>query len=403
LKICFLGFEIVPRDGLTFYGGIANNVVRTSKGLAKLAMNEVHIITSDVNRILLGPIVTPWATIHPVSTYWALGSTLFGAEFLAKISAVMLTSYKSKFDLVHIHTSYPLLGLLADVPSLLMRVPTILTLYSPLQGKPSMKGDWFHRQLLNPSLSKLFLSSVNRIIAISRNVKESLVLYGLSEHCIEYIPPIVDTSLFRPDLQGQSKRSELSLEKDALVILYCGNWRPWKGVDLLVESMPKVVGEFPKAKLLLAFGEPIDWYLDYRSFLRRRIIELKMESHIIEMGLVQDINQLMAASDVVVAPFRNTREISDLPLSILEAMSCGKPVIATKVGGVPEIIRDGENGLVIQPDNRSELEENLCFLLGNQDVARKLGQNASDYVFQNFGSDSVIERITKIYKEAARS
>jgi glycosyltransferase involved in cell wall biosynthesis len=162
--------------------------------------------------------------------------------------------------------------------------------------------------------------------------------------------------------------------------------------------MKKVTQEFPSAKLLLAFGEPIEWHLENKLLIQKKIRDLEIESNIIEIGFVDEIWRLMAACDVFVAPFRDTREVADIPLAILEAMACGKAVVATRVGGIPEIIRHCENGLLVNPNDSIGLGEALCSLLKNQQMSEELGNNASKYAIQNHSLEIVAEKMEFVYE-----
>jgi glycosyltransferase involved in cell wall biosynthesis len=403
MRICFIGLEIIPRKNLSFYGGLANNVIRISKGLTKNGKHNINIITSDVNQVLPSSFPTPWGEIHPIKLWSPFTSFLFGAEFFMKASKRILREHsKSKFDVLHAHSAYPILGSISLFSSLPTSIRSVFTLYSPLSRSLGSRG-WIFRQLPQWSLSKVFLSKIDHIIAISENVKSSLKAIEFPEDKIDVVPPAIDTELFNSNVSDKGIRQKLSLDQHDQLILYCGNWAPWKGVDLLVDSMRRVVKEFPNAKLVLAFGEPIKWNLESKIRIEKKIKESKLESNIMEIGFVNGVEHLMAACDVFVAPFRDTREVADIPLSILESMACGKSVIATKVGGIPEIIRHRETGLLVEPNDEIELSKAICFLLTNRETARDLGNKASRHVLQNYSINVVAQRIALIYEKLVRS
>jgi glycosyltransferase involved in cell wall biosynthesis len=397
MKVCLVGLEIIPQINLSFYGGLANNVINIAKGLKSKNKYEFKIVSSDSRRVLSGPLATPWADIYPIETRAQFTSSLFGFEFLLKTLKSLLTDRSlSDCDIVHVHSAYPVLGLTSQLASLLPRAKSVFTLYSPLSSFAAGRGH-FLRKIPQRSLSKMFLSRIHKIVVVSKNVERSLRSAGFGQDRISVIPTAVDTQLFNSRISGKQTRLELSLDDDP-VILYCGNWTPWKGVDLLVDSMKKVTQEFPSAKLLLAFGEPIEWHLENKLLIQKKIRDLEIESNIIEIGFVDEIWRLMAACDVFVAPFRDTREVADIPLAILEAMACGKAVVATRVGGIPEIIRHCENGLLVNPNDSIGLGEALCSLLKNQQMSEELGNNASKYAIQNHSLEIVAEKMEFVYE-----
>lgn len=396
MKVCLVGLEIIPQIKLSFYGGLANNVINIAKGLKSKNKYELKIVSSDSKRVLSNPLATPWADIYPIETRAQFTSSLFGFEFLIKtLASLLLDRSFSDCDIVHVHSAYPVLGLISR-SALLLRAKSVFTLYSPLSSFVGGRG----RVLSNipqRSLSKMFLSRIHKIVAVSKNVERSLRAAGFDQERISVIPPAVDTQLFNPRVSGKHMRKELSLDDDP-VILYCGNWTPWKGVDLLVDSMKKVTQEFPSAKLLVAFGEPIGWHLDNRLLIEKKIRDLGLESNVIEIGFANEIWKLMAACNVFVAPFQDTREVADIPLAILEAMASGKAVVATRVGGIPEIIRHSENGFLVKPNDSVEMANALCSLLRDRQMNEDLGNNASKYAIQNHSLEIVAEKMELVYE-----
>lgn len=397
MKVCLVGLEIVPQRNLSFYGGLANNVINIAKGLKSKNKYELKIVTSDSKKVLSSPFVTPWAEIHPIETRAQFTSSLFGFEFFSKTLESLLTDRSlAHCDAVHVHSAYPVLGLISQLASLLPRARSVFTLYSPLSSFAGGRGRILGN-IPQRSLSKMFLSRIHKIVAVSKNVERSLRAAGFGQERIGLIPPAVDTQLFNPRVSGKHVRKELSLDNDP-VILYCGNWTPWKGVDLLLDSVKKVTQEIPDAKLLLAFGEPIGWHLENRLLIEKKIKDLGIESNIIRIGFADEIWRVMAACDVFVAPFRDTLEVADIPLAILEAMACGKAVVATRVGGIPEIIRHSENGFLVRPNDTIELAGALCSLLKNRQMNENLGNNASKYAIQNHSLEIVAEKMELVYE-----
>jgi glycosyltransferase involved in cell wall biosynthesis len=395
MRICFVGLEIVPTNGV-FVGGLVNNVVRLAKSLHDRG-NEITIITSDVRKSW-DPASPSLHKLQVVPTHGHYASGLHGLEFLIRGSLRLLKEIRRhQFDVVHIHSAYPIFGVFSDILSL-ESVPFVFTLYSPLLKAPLKDRTGFYQQLSRPSLSSLYLRRIDAIVAISKGVKESLRLGKIDVKRTCIIPPAVDDAFFKRISSNEGKR-KIGLKKDEPMILYCGNWSSWKGVNILIESMETIMEKYPKAKLVTAWNEIYDWYDDRKLAINRRIKELGLERSIVEMGVVPNIWELMAASDLLVVPFLNTDGVSDYPLVIIEAMACGKPVIATKVGGIPEIVHDRLNGLLVQPNNKEELENAVFCLLEDGKFREEIGLNAALYAHKNFSIDSVTEKHEKIYSD----
>jgi glycosyltransferase involved in cell wall biosynthesis len=163
--------------------------------------------------------------------------------------------------------------------------------------------------------------------------------------------------------------------------------------------MVGVVSRNPQARLILACGDTNDWYIRRRKLLLEKIVKLGIQSNISELGIVKDVAWLIASSDLVVIPFVDNYSIADRPLTVLEAMACGKPVIATKIGGIPEIIQNNVNGILVEPNDRDGLEKAICQLLSDEDFGNKIGSNAASHIRENYDLNSVSKKLEAIYGE----
>jgi glycosyltransferase involved in cell wall biosynthesis len=404
MRICFVGIEIVPSKDGAFIGGLVNNVVRLAKGLSKNG-HDIYIITSDVNNVLHNKILSfSWGKIYPIYIRSKYNSPGIGVEFLIKsIPKIIKEQRENKFDIFHFHSGYSAFGLVPTLSNVFLKVPTIFTLYSPIQSKPLKDRKGIYQRLSSKFFTRLFLSNAGKITAVSRNTKKSLKNIGFEEENIVFIPPVIDAGIFNPSLSKQQKRDELGISKEAPVLLYCSNWAVWKGVDILIDAMPELIEKYPDMKLIIAWGEAYDWYDERKAMVSKKIKDLNLDKNIIEMGIVNDIQLLMAACDILVAPFRNTDGVADQPLTILEAMACGKPVVTTNVGGIPEIITHKINGLLVEPDNVQELKDAILHILENKNEAINIGDNAAKYVAENYSVDVVVQKYEKVYGDLIKS
>jgi len=392
MEICFVGIEIIP----PFTGGLVNNVVRLSKGMSKKGHN-VRIITSDLKNKLRNKIIKlEGFEIHPISIKGEYGSLRGNLEFILKaIPKIKKESSLKKIDILHFHSGYSIFGLIPLLIKNIIDIPIVFSLYSPIQSNSLNDRKGIYQKLSTKRFSRIILPKSGKIICTSENIKKSISGLGIKN--ISIVPPVVDTDIFNSSLSRNKKRNELGISKDCLVILYCGSWSKWKGVDYLIKAVYELIDEFPCIKLITAWGEPYNWYDNRKHAISNMIKKYNISENIIELGVVEDINMLMSACDVFVAPFLNIDGIADPPLSILEAMACGRPVVATKIGSVPAMFKNRNLGLVVEPGNTKELKDAIKYLLENESIRNEMGINAANYVYEMYSMESVLTRLEEIY------
>ena len=388
--------DLLPLEDETFVGGTSNNVARIAKALSERG-HDIYILTVDTNNISPQKkfLSLPYANFNILPVHAKHGSIKSGIESIAKMAFELkkLNTVK-KFDIIHAHFGYSPVNVLTIFSKRLLKVPSIFTLYSPVQLKPLKDRKGIYQQLSSPLFSRILLSSGIKT-AISRNIINSLVNIGFMRDEITHLPPVVNSCNIQ-EMRG--KRDKPGMANDAPLILYLGNWAVWKGIDILIESMVKVVHEFPNVKLITAWGHPYKRYILRRREISNKIEKLGLKENIIEFYVVKDIRKLIAISDVLVAPFLNTNGVADYPLAILDAMACGKPLVATNVGGIPEIVKSKETGLLVKPNNVLELTNGISYIINNKIIANKMGEKGRMYAIENFDVEKVVKKLEDLYE-----
>ncbi len=399
MNIIFIATEVVPSKNGAFTGGLVNNVIRLSELLTNLGHN-VKIITTDVNRSMEDKVRQySWGTIHAVDVNGKYTSMRSSIEFLLKIIPLLKKENKiSNIDIIHIHSAYSLFAITSYWISVFFRVPIIYTLYSPIHKKPLNDRKGFYQLLSSGFFAKMLLSNPGSMSCLSNKIKSSLKDIGIEKN-ITVIPPIIDTSVFAASHNGSEKRKELGIPQGTIVVLYCGSWTKWKGVHLLIQSIGELKKEIPHICLVTAWGEPYDWYDDRKKELNDLIRFSGLDNNIIEVGIVDDMHKLISACDIFVAPFINIDGVADPPLSVLEAMACGKIVVATSVGSLPEVITDGYNGFLINPNDFCGLTNSLRNAILVLKQGNEMGLNATKYVANNCSPSLVSQILLGLYRE----
>ena len=396
LKLCMVGLEITPSEEGIFVGGAVNNVVRISKGLWERG-HQIHIVTTPARYSKCAIVKETWAEFHPMRVFGVYPSAMYGFDFtLRAISEIRRLHKEEKFEVIHGHSGYPAIAIIPSISGKMLGVPSVHTLYCPIEEKTGEKHNF--QRFSNAYLVKNFFS-VDKVIAISNNVKSSLENAGFPREKIGVIPPAIDTSLFNPTLSGERVRASLGINADEEVILFVGNLTKTKGVHVLVKAMRTITKVFSKAKLLIVLHVSKDKLGEETRDLRAKINSLHLQKNVVFMGISQRMPEVIAACDVFVAPFLSTAGPSDYPLPILEAMAVGKPVVATNVGGIPEIISSDHNGILVRPNDPAHLAEAVVYLLKNIDAAKAIGQTAASFARENFATEKVVKMIENVYEE----
>jgi glycosyltransferase involved in cell wall biosynthesis len=182
-------------------------------------------------------------------------------------------------------------------------------------------------------------------------------------------------------------RKKLDIPADHSVICTIAHMEEHKGIKYLLES----------ASLLLQSRNDVSFLIvgegTLKEDLRKLCVVLKIEKNVIFAGERSDIPEILSLSDIFVLP--SLRE--GLPLTILEAMACGKPVIATNVGGIPEVVKDGVSGILVSPKDPEDLHSAMNELLDNREKLKKMGYNGKRVCNESFDSKTMIGKIENLY------
>jgi len=397
MRICMVVPLLIYSKERVFSGGHTNSMLR----LAKVLSGEGHrvyvaagIPAAAFER--LKRLNLSWATLCSLRIKREPHTFAYGLEFLVRAALLIRRLRKiAGLDIVHIHSGYPHYGLLGVFATRILRIPSVYTLYCPI---PPQITDHAH-SVLNRYLARRALCGIDHIIAISQNVKASLHEIGFSEESVDVIPPPIDLERFNPNYKGTALKQQLG--NAGPILLFVGNLTKTKGLEVLLEALPSVVLKYPGVKLIMALDvsqKQSTYALGRRKEIYRKIDQIGLTDHIVELGLVKDLPSLIAASDITVAPFLSTAGPADYPISILEAMAVGRPVVATRVGGIAEFIKSGKNGILVNPHDSETLARNILALLDDPALRKRLGDSAARFVAKHFELHSVANRVQEVYR-----
>lgn len=238
---------------------------------------------------------------------------------------------------------------------------------------------------------RLLRHTIHRFLAINHEIAADLEHMGFPAEQITYLPNGIDVHDFAPSDRPKGEiRRRLGLPAEAPIVAYTGRLRQVKNLLPLLEGIAQLSTGFPDLHLVLAGDGP------ERPMLQRRTQELNLTNWITFAGDVRDVRPYLHAADLFVLP--SLKE--GLSNSMLEAMACGLPVVATAVGGAPDLIQSGENGLLLSPmPSPDEIAEALRPLLADAAWRRAMGQRARQTIVEQCAFEVVGERILALYRE----
>ncbi|RIL04734.1 hypothetical protein DCC79_16495 [bacterium] len=239
------------------------------------------------------------------------------------------------------------------------------------------------------TLDLFLLRLADRVVTVSRDQCHMLLRRGVDRRRIALIPTVIDSGAFAARMgDAAASRSALGLPGDAAVITLIGRLTPQKGVEDLLDAARLVCDARPEARFLIAGHGPL------REDLEARAAGLGLNGAVRFLGYCADIPPLLAASDIVVLPSR----AEGLPLVLLEALAAGRPVVASRVGGIPDVVRDNETGLLVPPNAPDRVADGLLDLLAHPDRAQAMGLAGRSLVRRQFSPEHAARRLAAIYR-----
>jgi glycosyltransferase involved in cell wall biosynthesis len=201
------------------------------------------------------------------------------------------------------------------------------------------------------------------------------------------IPNGVDTEVFKNTHAetGRRFREKMGI-KGSIVGLYVGRLEPAKGLDVLITAVADVVEAFPMFKLVVVGSG------SYHRILVDLAKELNVDKHIVFCDATDNVRKYYEIADIFVLPSRS----EGISNALLEAMSMGLPIVATAVGGTPEVIKDMKNGCLVSLSS-DEIAEKLKLLIVNKDLRYRVGKEARKTVVSSFGIERTTEEYLKLY------
>lgn len=300
------------------------------------------------------------------------------------IAAVAHLIRRSGFDVVHIHSQEA--GLLGRAVAWATGAPAVV--YTP-QVIDIRRARWHWLYVLAERL----LSHVNAaVISVSEADRERLIGWGIPPDKVVTIPNGIDLEAFDSGAVEVRLRQELRLEPGCPLVMQVGRLSAQKDPLAFVEGAAQVVEMCPKAQFALVGEGPL------RGTVVTRARELGLDGAVHLTGWRDDAALLMKAADVVTL----TSQWEGMPHTLLEAMACSRPVVATGVNGCTEVVAEGKTGFLVPPGDVVAWSRHVTELLRDPRMRARMGRRGRERLENAFSLEEVVDRIEELYVRVSR-
>jgi glycosyltransferase involved in cell wall biosynthesis len=338
-----------------FYGGISTHVNYLIKYLSNAKDIDLVIITFGQNNR---------AYIKNGVKYIELKRMKFGIffyplEILYDVLRIEREIKKIKPDIIHIQSTSPNLSLFGIHSK--KKYPMVLTVHGYFAQEYKIQTGWrkIVYKLFCAPIEKLALQTIPNIIVLTPQMEA--LINKITTSKIQIISNGIDLQ-FIQTITPYEKKDQCP------TIFFLGYLTKGKGVENLIKAVHLVKKEKENIKLYIGGVGP------YETILNELVGKLDLQENVTFLGFLNEEKKFtyMKAFDIFVLP----SYWESFPMVLLEAMACGKPIITTDVGGNPYAVTDKVNGFLVQPDSPQDIAEHLVYLINNQDLLKKMGQES---------------------------
>jgi glycosyltransferase involved in cell wall biosynthesis len=350
--------------GMNLYGG-ALQVLYLLKGLSKL---------DEVKSLLVCP---PGSAIGKASAKDVAGLYPIpmkgDLDFFFTPRLVGLIN-REKPDIIHLHSRRG-----ADV-------------LGGLAGRLSGKKCLLTRRVDNPEprlWAALKYRLYDHVITISQGIQEILIEEGVPAGKITCVRSAIDINRYSTPYDLAWFRRQFALEDNILICAMVAQFIERKGHRYLLEAIPLILRDQPRARFFFFGKGPME------KELRSISLDLGIEDKVIFAGFRDDLDRIMGCFDLLIHPAL----MEGLGVSLLQAAAAGVPIVGTRVGGIPEIVRDTVNGYLIPPSDVQSIADAVVKTLADRDLAMQLGENGREIVSRDFSIESMVRGNLEVYRE----
>ncbi len=299
---------------------------------------------------------------------------------------------KHKLDLVQFVNS----DFLTSIPALYIKrkidLPVVV-LVNGLPGTSWFTGNWVIDRfgwVYTNLIGKRIIKSADGVRLLQSPLYDDLSRFGIDRNRMRAIHRGVDTSIFHPGYDKSEIRAELGLKEDDFFVLWVGRLaKPveMKGTKYLIEAVKELIPVYKNLKLVLVG--------DGNGRRENEEWARNIKGSVVFTGYRSDVYRFMSAADVFVL----SSLCEGCPNVVLEASACGTPVVASRVGAVPDLIEDGKTGIIVSPKSVAEIRQALTRLIEEPSLRLGMGERARERMKEEFTIDAICQKLEGFYQE----
>lgn len=340
-------------------GGSVAHTAGVIDGLRQLGV-EIPVVSSDH----LAGVAEPVTVVPP--TTWFDGLLREAEELAYNVGFLRVAWQRArqlKPDAIYQrHTAFNVVG---AVLSRLLRVPLVLEFNSSEVWKGRHWGG-LHLPRVAALVEEINLRAADRIVVVSRPLRDSLVAEGVTSDKVLVNPNGVDPRQFEPENGGEAARTRFGLS-GGIVVCFSGTFGVWHGIPTLAAVIPKLLEARPQVRWLLLGDGP----------LRHLVEPLATPGRVVLTGLVPhaEMPDHLAAADILVSPHGRQADGGEFfgsPTKLFEYMAAGRPIVASAVGQIAEVLQDGQTALLVPPDDPESLAQAIARLIDDACLRQRL-------------------------------
>lgn len=290
---------------------------------------------------------------------------------------------KNKIDAVHTHGYKS--NFYAVLATFFHKISRIVTCHPWI--KTSLKIKFYSL------IDKFLLNRFDKIIAVSDELKKEITEVGVPAEKILIIPNGIDINRFTKKYNVDRVRMQLGIPAQYKVVGTIGRLSTEKGHSIFIDAADKIRKEHPSTFFIIV-GDGL-----LREKLQQKVTKLALENHFLFTGIIDDIPKVLSIIDIFVLPSLT----EGLPMALLEAMAARKPVVASKVGSIPQLIIHNKTGLLVQPADIEGLIISIGELLQNPEKAKQLAEAGYQTIVNNYTSKIMTRRYMDVYDRLLNS